>query len=293
MKLFKTPALYVGIAGSILFALLVVSMNYSLPSSAVPIEPSVNPYQDAIAAAGIIEAADKNIHIGTPEDGIVCEVFVHVGELVQKGKPLYRIDCSVLEATLLSQQANVEVAKANLAKLQDQLNRLSAIEDPRAISAEEIKGKEHDVDIAKAELNVAIATVLQTNKLIAYRTVRAPKEGMILQSSIREGEFAERNSKTMMLGDLSHIQVKADIDEQNAGWFNPKAKAVAYPKNNTSIAIPLHFVRIEPYVLPKVSLTGSSSERSDTRVLQVIYSFEQPKDYNLYVGQQLDLFIER
>ncbi len=68
---------------------------------------------------------------------------------------------------------------------------------------------------------------------------------------------------------------------------------MAYPKNNTSIAIPLKFERVEPYVLPKLSLTGASNERVDTRVLQVIYSFEQPKDYYIYVGQQVDVFIEK
>jgi hypothetical protein len=51
-------------------------------------------------------------------------------------------------------------------------------------------------------------------------------------------------------------------------------------------------VRIEPYVIPKVSLTGGSSERVDTRVLQVIFSFDNPSDRRLYVGQQMDLFIE-
>jgi hypothetical protein len=39
-------------------------------------------------------------------------------------------------------------------------------------------------------------------------------------------------------------------------------------------AIPLRFVRLEPYVVPKVSLTGINVERVDTRVVQVIYAVE-------------------
>jgi HlyD family secretion protein len=50
-------------------------------------------------------------------------------------------------------------------------------------------------------------------------------------------------------------------------------------------------VRVEPYVTPKTSLTGSSTERVDTRVLQVIYSFP-PHALPAFVGQQLDVFIE-
>jgi len=43
--------------------------------------------------------------------------------------------------------------------------------------------------------------------------------------------------------------------------------------------------------VPKTSLTGASTERVDTRVLQVIYAFERPKDRPVYVGQQVDLFV--
>jgi hypothetical protein len=45
-------------------------------------------------------------------------------------------------------------------------------------------------------------------------------------------------------------------------------------------------------VIPKKSLTGGSTERVDTRVLQVIYQFDPP-NRPLYVGQQVDVYIER
>ena len=55
--------------------------------------------------------------------------------------------------------------------------------------------------------------------------------------------------------------------------------------------IPLTFVRIEPYIVPKRSLTGESTERVDTRVLQIIFRFDLPQ-IPVYVGQQMDVFIE-
>jgi hypothetical protein len=50
-------------------------------------------------------------------------------------------------------------------------------------------------------------------------------------------------------------------------------------------------VRVEPYVVPKRSLTGESTERVDTRVLQVLYRFD-PAAMKVYVGQQVDVFVE-
>ena len=57
------------------------------------------------------------------------------------------------------------------------------------------------------------------------------------------------------------------------------------------MAYPLEFERVEPYVIPKKSLTGDNTERVDTRVLQVIYSLDVT-DRPVYVGQQLDVFID-
>ena len=50
-------------------------------------------------------------------------------------------------------------------------------------------------------------------------------------------------------------------------------------------------MRIEPYVVPKKSLTGDNTERVDTRVLQVIYAIDTTGK-RLFVGQQLDVFID-
>jgi len=72
----------------------------------------------------------------------------------------------------------------------------------------------------------------------------------------------------------------------------PGSPAVAYLKGFTDKAIPLTFDRIEPYIVPKRSLTGDNRERIDTRVLQVIYRFEKPA-FSVYVGQQVDIYIER
>jgi hypothetical protein len=60
--------------------------------------------------------------------------------------------------------------------------------------------------------------------------------------------------------------------------------------------VPLRFVRLEPYVVPKVSLTGVNTERVDTRVVQLIYAIDPEhhlvRDKKILVGQLLDVFID-
>src|SRR5262249_11768879 len=52
------------------------------------------------------------------------------------------------------------------------------------------------------------------------------------------------------------------------------ARAIAAVRGNADLKTPLGFVRFEPFVVPNKSLTGDSTERVDTRVLQVIYKIE-------------------
>jgi hypothetical protein len=66
---------------------------------------------------------------------------------------------------------------------------------------------------------------------------------------------------------------------------------MGHVRGNAALKTSLRFVRIEPFVVPKRSLTGDSTERVDTRVLQVIYRVERD-DLPLFVGQQLDVFID-
>ena len=95
----------------------------------------------------------------------------------------------------------------------------------------------------------------------------------------------------MLMGNIDTMNIRTDIDENDAWRLHTNQPAMAYVRGNRMLSAPLHFVRIEPYVIPKKSLTGDSTERVDTRVLQVIYGFD-PKLLNVFVGQQMDVFIE-
>jgi hypothetical protein len=74
--------------------------------------------------------------------------------------------------------------------------------------------------------------------------------------------------------------------------FQPGVKAVATLKGRPHARFPLEFVKVEPYVVPKKSLTGDNTERVDTRVLQVIYALPDQRPIPLYVGQQMDVYLE-
>jgi multidrug efflux pump subunit AcrA (membrane-fusion protein) len=274
-----------------------------------PVAPPKKPFERAIAGTGIVEALSENVAIGVPVPGVVTEVFVKVSGKVKKGDPLMKIDDRELSAQLITQRASVAVSKAtvqlkqaNHTKVQDMLDRMNAVEDKRAISQDDLRNRTNDVAVAKADTEAAKAQLLaaeaavqSTEKLLERLTILAPRDGTILQLNIRAGEYASTMPKQapIVLGDLEQLQIRCDIDEQNAVRVSGDMPAIAYVKGDSENQVPLTFVRIEPFVIPKMSLTGSSTERVDTRVLQVIYSLAKPTAHPLYVGQQVDVFIQK
>ncbi len=143
--------------------------------------------------------------------------------------------------------------------------------------------------IAKAEADVAKAEI-ELDRLV----VRALVAGEVLQVKVRPGEYVGTppNQPLIILGNIETLHVRVDIDEFDIPRVRSDVPATAVPRGNLQVRYPLKFVRVEPFVIPKKSLTGENTERVDTRVLQVIYEFEPSGLPPLFVGQQVEVFIE-
>ncbi len=95
----------------------------------------------------------------------------------------------------------------------------------------------------------------------------------------------------LVLGARGALQVRVDIDEHEGWKLDPQRPAVARLRGNATISSPLTWVRTEPLAVPKRSLTGATTERVDTRVVQAIYRIENA-GFPVRVGQQLDVYVE-
>ena len=163
----------------------------------------------------------------------------------------------------------------------------------QAALAQYVEGASDGPILRAAATAIAQAEALQRQAETArdLLTVRAPFDGTVLQVNLRPGEYAPAGGPpAIVLGQLSRLRLRADIDEADIPRFSATAEAVATPLGDPSRRIPLRLVRVEPLVVPKVSLTGAGAERVDTRVLRVLYEIEGPLD-RLYPGQQLNLYL--
>ena len=166
--------------------------------------------------------------------------------------------CVTSEQTYQSVRAQLALAKANLALL-----KAGAWEPDKAIAAATVEQAQAQVEQAKTTLDL-----LQ---------VRAPVDGTILQVNVRPGEYVSTSSgqSLILMGNLQPLHVRVNVDEEDLPRLKLNAPARAKIRGDAAQEeVPLSFVRLEPYVVPKTSLTGINTERVDTRVVQLIYAID-------------------
>lgn len=150
------------------------------------------------------------------------------------------------------------------------------------------------IAVQKAAVALAEANLLKAQTLMEIRTVKAPIDGTILSVVVRAGEFVPASivsTPYLSMGVVDPLHIRVDIDETEIPRFRAGAKAYASLRGKPDNMVELEYVRTEPLVSPKRTLTGSVSERVDTRVMQIIYSVS-PSKLKAAIGQQVDVYIE-
>lgn len=295
-----------GFVGAIVF-----SCMKGRPTSSEPKQiniPASSPFKKSISASGFVEANTRNINIGSFSAGIVSDVFVKSGDHVQEGQALFALDSRSASAkvdanknALEAAQHSIAVAEAKVKETTDQYQRGGKLREG-VIAADELKKREFlyhqslaDLKVAEAKAKEAESNLKLAQVELDKLTVKAPFAGLICKVNIQVGEYIggiDRYQTYIVMGGDNPLHVRAQIDENDIWRFEKNLQAVAFIPSHSEDSIKLKFVRLEPYANPKQNLSGDSRERVDTRVVEIIYAVEGTPKYNIYIGQQVDVFIE-
>jgi multidrug resistance efflux pump len=272
----------------------------------------------------VMAKVGSEVHAGTPlfrldDRQLQAELKLRHANLAVAQAQLARLESMPRTEELPVYEARAREAKASLVEKEDRLNRTEALFSRNAVSnservhcrqayemaAERLAVANAEVDLLKAgawqeDKQVARAKVAQAKVLVEQTeadldrlSVRALIDGEVLQVNVRPGEFVATPPRQplIVLGNIRQLHVRVDIDESDIPHFQPGSGARATLRGQPRHSFPLTYIRVNPFVVPKRSLTGDNQERIDTRVLQVIYALDAT-DASVYVGQQLDVFIE-
>jgi len=265
----------------------------------------------SVSGAGLVEPSSELIEVGSERAGVVTRVAVKPGDRVSKGDLLFAIDdrdararVAELESRVQLASQRIESGRVELGTARRLLALYTSVEDPRAVAQRDVVDRRGAVDVAEARIAVARAeraqaqAELQSARTeVALHEVRAPRSGEVLQVRLRAGEFATagpgqggNSDPLMIIGETNPLHVRVDVDENEIARADVGAPAILSPRGDAKRRVRATFVRAEPLVVPKTSLTNAASERVDVRVLQLIYAL--PGDVEGFtVGQQVDAFL--
>jgi multidrug resistance efflux pump len=298
----------IGIIGSIIYLLTAQpDTSLSSPKETPARTPQSQRQTGSIVGTGVTEPSSEVVDIATNVPGIVTKVFVAPGDQVSAGQALLEIDsrnarAAVNEAAARAATARQSIAAANtgLRVAQNQYALYQNVDDSRAVSQQEVITRRDAVANARAQLSVAQAQaqqaeaqVMQARVELDRHVVRAPSAMEVLQVDTRAGEYAGTQgspSVLMKLGATKPLHVRLDIDENQIEKIALGQPAVISARGDAKRQVTAVFVRAEPLIVPKRSLTNSATERVDVRVLQLIFAL--PTDgAQFFVGQQVDGFV--
>jgi len=294
----------VGILGGVYMG---IDSKKPVPHGQALTPPSLSPFQFFLSGTGIVGPHDGDINVAAQVPGLVTKVLKDTGDVVKKGEALLLQDqrqpkaaLKVAKAQWKAAQADLEKAKVALKNAQNQWALIQKIRDPRAISLSDKLTLEGAVNLAQKEKDAAAQKAMvaqqqmqEAKVILDQYTLRAPLDGAILQNNAGEGGYATPDAKQplFIMGDLSKYNVTVSVDENDAWRFQKGKGAVAVLRGNASKTVALTFLYTEPYITPKQTLTGDNTELVDTRVFQIVYSYN-PKDFPAIIGQEVDVYIE-
>ncbi len=274
------------------------------PQTPPPVPPPLTPFGDTVAGAGMVEPSTEasgtgNIAVGSQLAGVVTKIPIRIGQTVKAGDVLFELDDSLTAAQLKVNEAQVAASAATVEMNKDQRDRGVKMLAAQAIAEQDMVTLEQTYRTSVAQLELAKAQAGQTKTQLTLLRVRAPVDGTVLQINVREGEYVSTfgGQSLILMGNLQPIHVRVSIDEEDLPRLKLSAPARAKIRGDANQEeVPLSFVRLEPYVVPKTSLTGANTERVDTRVVQVIYAIDPNnrlvREKKVLVGQLVDVFID-
>jgi RND family efflux transporter MFP subunit len=294
----RQPILRIGMplaaAGLLVFALISSTAHPQRSQTEPPLPPARSPFAASVAGVGVVEPNSELIAIGTHLPGVLARVHVRAGQQVARGDPLFAIDDRDTRARLDAALARLDSARVAAADTAQQYALYQSIVDRRAISQDEIDRRRFAAEAAQTAVREAQAQIQVLRTELERLTVRAPIAGTVLALDARAGEYAAAGDLAqplLTLGNLDPLHVRVEVDETEATRFSGEAAAIAKLRGDASVTTPLSYVRTEPLLKPKRTLTSDGNERVDTRVLEVIYAIQDPA-FAAQVGQQVDVFIE-
>ncbi|TPN20830.1 efflux RND transporter periplasmic adaptor subunit [Mesorhizobium sp. B2-3-3] len=207
----------------------------------------------------------------------ITDILVDVGSTVSKGQPLVRLAQGSVLAELRQQEAEVETARADLAKAKANADRARKVQGSGALSDEKVTEYLIAEQTAVASLESAEAALESQKIKVDQTTITAVDAGLITSRSAQLGAVVSSGTELFRLLRQSRVEWQAEVSAQ----YLPRIKegldaAIAGPGNRR--------------IAGKVRLVGPTVSTDTGRAIVYVGLPTEPRpNVGFYVTGQINL----
>ncbi len=196
------------------------------------VTPKSGDIERTTVLTGKIEPRDE-IEIKPQVSGIISEINVEAGDMVNEGDVVARIKIIPDEQQLSSALSRIENAKISLTDARQKHERNTVLFDKKVISREDFETTETALAQAKAELEAAQDAysivkegVSKTNAKESNTLVRATITGLVLDvpvkvgSSVIQANTMNDGTTVATVADMNNLIFKGKVDETEVGLLS-------------------------------------------------------------------------
>jgi RND family efflux transporter MFP subunit len=151
--------------------------------------------------------------LGFRVGGKILERSVNMGQRVQKGQVLMRLDSVDLKLSLAAQQANVEAARAKYTQTKADEARFGTLVKSGAVSRQEYDQARAALDSAKAQLDAAEAQAKVSGNSSEYAVLLADAHGVIVRTLSEPGQVVAAGQTVIQLAHDGPREALIDLPE--------------------------------------------------------------------------------
>ncbi|HKW87108.1 MAG TPA: efflux RND transporter periplasmic adaptor subunit [Nitrospiraceae bacterium] len=208
------------------------------------------PVVSVVTATGTINPVVL-VQVGTQVSGMIQSLHADFNTIVKAGDVVARIDPAPFQARRDQAAANLQIAKANVARARTdlaqrkrELDRVQSLIKQQFVSQNDVdvavtahQGAVAQLELAESQVKQAEATLNSAELDLKYTVIKSPVNGIIIARNVEVGQTVAASFSTpnlfLIALDLTKMQVDTNVSESDIGGITEGKEAAftvdAYP----------------------------------------------------------------
>lgn len=157
--------------------------------------------------------ADQKAIISARLTAMVAEMLVDVGNVVEQGDVMMRLESDDLDARVKQTEQALSSAQAQLYAARKEYKRVAELVNKKLLPQAEYDQVESELKTAQASFKQAQAAVSEAETTFGYSMISAPFDGLVTQKNVNRGDTATPGMQLVSMYNPKTLQLQADISE--------------------------------------------------------------------------------